>query len=354
MGAAVAVTVMFTDLVGSTELSTRVGAAESDRLRVTHFELLRAALSAHDGREVKNLGDGIMAVYSGIGAALDAAVTMQQGFDQHNRSSDGEDLVIRIGVATGDCTEDDGDFFGEPVIVAARLCSRAGDGQILAPEVVRLLAPRGSHEFAPVGNLELKGIPEPISTVEVVWHPAELDPAENTPLPDRLAIAYPFGFVGRNAERALLRDAWKAANAGERRVVLLSGEAGLGKTRLSTELAREVFDTGGLVLYGRCDEEMPSPYRPWVEALEHYVTHARDEALARLDPRALREVSVLVPAVRDRVPAAAASGRDPGDRDQYVLFVITRRTPGWATADNCARRSRVTSVSSGSTAFSRC
>ncbi|MGZ6964715.1 MAG: adenylate/guanylate cyclase domain-containing protein, partial [Acidimicrobiia bacterium] len=74
MGAAVGVTVMFTDLVGSTELSTRVGAAESDRLRVVHFELLRNALSAHDGREVKNLGDGIMAVFSGSGAALDAAV----------------------------------------------------------------------------------------------------------------------------------------------------------------------------------------------------------------------------------------------------------------------------------------
>ncbi len=320
MGSAVAVTVLFTDLVGSTELATRVGAAESDRLRVTHFDLLRVALSAYDGREVKNLGDGIMAVFSGIGAALDAAIAMQQGFDRHNRSSDGEDLLIRVGVATGDCSEDDGDYFGEPVIVAARLCAKAGDGQILAPEVVRLLAPRGSHEFTPFGILELKGIPEPVSTVEVVWHPNEIEPAEIVPLPDRLAISYPFGFVGRATERASLRDGWKAATAGERRVVLLSGEAGLGKTRLSTELAREAFDAGALVLYGRCDEEVPSPYRPWVEALEHHVMHATDEAFARLDPRALREVSLLVPAARDRLSNAAESDHDPGDLDQYVLF----------------------------------
>ena len=65
---------VFTDLVGSTELSTRVGAAAAEALRQVHFGLLRDALVPHDGREVKNLGDGIMAVFAGVGSALDAAV----------------------------------------------------------------------------------------------------------------------------------------------------------------------------------------------------------------------------------------------------------------------------------------
>jgi class 3 adenylate cyclase len=317
---AVAVTVLFTDLIGSTELSTRVGAAKADELRVIHFELLRDALAAQDGREVKSLGDGIMAVFAGTSAALDAAVAMQQRFELHNRSSDGDDLLIRIGVATGDCTEDDGDYFGEPVVIASRLCSKAVASQILAPDVVRLLAPRGSHELIPVGDLDLKGIPEAVATVEVVWHPLETESPAIIALPDRLAVSYPFEFVGRSTERAALRVAWKSAEEGERRIVLLSGEAGLGKTRLSTEVAREAFANGALVLYGRCDEEVPTPYRPWVEALEHYVARASDEALARLDARALREASVLVPALGDRLPEGTVLARDPGDLDQYVLF----------------------------------
>src|SRR4051794_38457297 len=176
MGSAVGVSVVFTDLVGSTELSTRVGAAAAEALRQVHFGLLRDALVPHGGREVKNLGDGIMAVFPGVGAALDAAVAMQQAFDWHNATSDGAALLIRVGVATGDCVEEDGDYFGEPVIQAARLCAKAEDGQILAPDVVRVLAPRGRHEFTPIGELDLKGLPEPFAAVEVVWHPVVVEP----------------------------------------------------------------------------------------------------------------------------------------------------------------------------------
>ena len=215
--------------------------------------------------------------------------------------------------------EESGDYFGEPVIQAARLCAKALGGQILVPDVVRVLAPRGRHEFAAIGELELKGLPEPVAALEVVWHPVEVEAPEVVPLPDRLAVAYATRFVGRDGERDLLRDARKAAAAGERRVVLVSGEAGLGKTRLSTELARDAFDVGALVLYGRCDEELKSPYRPWVEALGHYVTHVSDDGLARHDPASLSELAKLVPALRPRVEMVTASS-PAGDGDQYVLF----------------------------------
>lgn len=77
--AAETVTVLFTDLVGSTELLSRVGEAGADELSREHFGLLRAAIAEHGGREVKNLGDGLMVVFDGVAAALDAAVVMQQG-----------------------------------------------------------------------------------------------------------------------------------------------------------------------------------------------------------------------------------------------------------------------------------
>ena len=107
---------------------------------------------------MKNLGDGIMAVFPAAGAALDAGVAMQQGFDRQASEANGPLLRIRIGVAAGDCVEEDGDYFGEPVVQAARLCAAADGGQILATEVVRLLSPRGAHDFTTLGDRDLKGV----------------------------------------------------------------------------------------------------------------------------------------------------------------------------------------------------
>jgi class 3 adenylate cyclase len=295
MPTAVSVSVLFTDLVGSTELASRLGAEAADDLRRTHFGLLRAAVQAHGGREVKNLGDGLMATFPGAGAALDGAAAMQQAVDRHNRSG-GEPLGVRIGVAAGDAVEEDGDLFGEPVVQAARLCALADGGSILAPDVLRHLAPRGTHEYRSVGDLELKGLPEPVPAVEVVWHPAEVArPATEIPLPARLALPFTAQFVGRQPERDVLDTARKESASGDRRAVLISGEAGMGKTRLVTEVARAAHDAGAVVLYGRCDEDLAIPYQPWVEAISHYVAHAGGEVLASHDQGRLAELARLVP-----------------------------------------------------------
>ena len=158
--AVVGAVVLFTDLVGSTEQSSRLSVAESESLRHTHFELLRAALAAHDGTEVKNLGDGLMVVFSVPSAALACAVAMQQAIDRHNRSAP-EPLAVRIGISGGEATLEDGDYFGDPVVEASRLCAHAVGGQVLVSEVVRSMAGRRSpHTFMPVGALELKGLPD--------------------------------------------------------------------------------------------------------------------------------------------------------------------------------------------------
>ena len=133
---AVGVTVMFTDLVGSTELAARLGADGADRLRRTHFTLLRKAVENHEGAEVKNLGDGIMAVFPGTVGALDAAIAIEHALHRHG-ATDPEPLAVRIGIAAGDCTLDGGDYFGEPVVVAARLCAIAAAGEILVPDYLR-------------------------------------------------------------------------------------------------------------------------------------------------------------------------------------------------------------------------
>jgi len=113
MTATVTTTVVFTDLVGSTELSSRLGPEGAESLRQVHFSLLRNAIAAAGGTEVKNLGDGLMAVFPSLGAGVDAAVGMQQAVDRHNRTApDGPPLTVRIGMSTGDAVEEDGDYFG--------------------------------------------------------------------------------------------------------------------------------------------------------------------------------------------------------------------------------------------------
>ena len=267
------VTVLFSDLVGSTALASGLGPTGAEHLRQGHFAALRAALAATGGVEVKNLGDGLMVVFDGASAALDGAVAMQQAIAAHNRTSEVE-LAIRVGVSHGEVDEDDGDFFGEPVIEAARLCAAAAGGQILVTELVQAVAGRRTvHELVPVGALELKGLPNPVDAVEVRWEPAE-EPvaAGRLPLPSRLEGTSGV-FVGRDAERAVLVDALKAAcDDGRVRGVLIGGEPGIGKSTLASVFARTAHTDGSVVLYGRCDEDLGIPYQPWREALEDLLT----------------------------------------------------------------------------------
>jgi class 3 adenylate cyclase/tetratricopeptide (TPR) repeat protein len=311
------ISIVFTDLVGSTEMASRLGPDAAELLRQTHFSLLRAALSAHGGVEVKNLGDGLMVTFPSVRAALDGAVAMQQRIEAHNRRG-GEPLAVRIGIATGDATAEDGDYFGEPVVEAARLCNAATGGQILATDVVRVHAARSGHGFTALGDLELKGIAEPVSTVEVAWaHVARPSPI---PLPARLAARPWATFAGRDLEQDRIAQAIKAVEVGERRVVLISGEPGVGKTTLAAEAARTAYSEGSTVLYGRCDEEIRVPHQPFVEALGHYVAYAPEAELTAHITDHGGELARLVPALARRVTELPAPRTTDADSERYLLY----------------------------------
>jgi class 3 adenylate cyclase/pimeloyl-ACP methyl ester carboxylesterase len=166
-------TVVFTDLVGSTELATRLDPDAANELRRTHFALLESAIAEVGGRTVKNLGDGLMAEFPSIRHGLDAAMAMQQALAAHNRGRDTPPLRIRVGISNGDVVDERGDLFGEAVVEAARLCAAARGGQILAPAVIATLARRTGHRFTAIGDLDLKGFPEPTPVVEVGWSEVE-------------------------------------------------------------------------------------------------------------------------------------------------------------------------------------
>jgi class 3 adenylate cyclase len=319
VGSVETITVLITDLVGSTGLETRVGPSAADELRDEHFALLRGAIGESGGRETKNTGDGLIAAFDSASEAVSCAVCIQQRFERRNRGSD-EQLLIKVGISVGDATvADDGDYFGMPVIEAARLCDRCSAGQILAKEIVAHLAGgREGHTFKSAGELELKGIPEPLPTVEVAWDPLEEEGP--FPLPHRLQEMPPGGFVGRAAERESLASLLSEAAEAKRRLALISGEPGIGKTRLATHTALEARAGGAIVLYGRADEELALPYGPWIEALRHYVENSPEAVLRLHAERHGGELTRLVPSLAERLPDLPPPRETDPDTERYLLW----------------------------------
>jgi len=314
------VTVLFTDLVGSTELSSSLPPEAADEFRRAHFAALREAVSATGGREVKSLGDGLMVTFDAIAASLSCAVAMQQGIERYGRRSP-VPCVIRVGISTGDVTVEEGDYFGDPVVEAARLCAAAHGGQILATEAVKLLARRSGHSFTTERELELKGLPEPVVAWELVWEPSGRDDESRVPLPPRLPHAPAIGLVGRTVELERLTEALKAVASGEpARVVLVAGEPGVGKSTLTSSLARKAHQDGAVVLYGRCDEDLAVPHRPFVEALGHYVARIDDAVLAELGDDHLSALAPLVPELRKRRPGLAPMVSSDPDAERWMLY----------------------------------
>jgi class 3 adenylate cyclase len=317
-------TVLFTDLVGSTELRGRLGEEAADELRRKHDQLLAQAVDANNGRIVKGLGDGIMATFTGASDAVTAAVAIQQALDRLNRSGKVPvPLAVRVGLSAGDVTFEDDDVHGTPVIEASRLCATANGAEILAAEVVRILA--GEHDYVAVGPLELKGLDHPVSAVRVGWEPVAVS---GIPMPALLTDVGRI-FVGRDAELERLCQLWKEAVAGERRVALLAGEPGVGKTSLAAELAMRVHGEGGVVLAGRCDEDLEVPYQAFIESLRHFIDHSPPVELKERLGRYGGELVRLVPELSERVGGLSDPLRSDPEMERYRLF---DGVAGWLSA----------------------
>src|SRR5215213_281834 len=204
-------TVLFTDVVGSTAVRSRLGDVAADEVRRDHDEVLQSTVGVHAGTVVKGLGDGLMAVFESAASAAACAVAMQQALERRARRG-GDDLTIRIGLAAGDVAWERGDYFGTPVVEASRLEAAAAGGQILASDLVRLLAgSRAAVTFRSVGPLALKGLPEPVLACEVPWDPLPM--RASLPLPPALSRDEALRFVGREAERRALEKALARAEA---------------------------------------------------------------------------------------------------------------------------------------------
>jgi DNA-binding NarL/FixJ family response regulator/class 3 adenylate cyclase len=221
-------TILFTDLVGSTSLFARRGDDAADAIRREHFAVLRAAISAHEGREIKSTGDGVMAAFSSAVAAVKCAVAMQRA-----TAAQPHGLELRVGLDAGEPLADGDDLYGTTVIVASRLCAAAEAGEILATDLVRqIVGPRTSELIEPAGALRLRGLGERVATARVQWR-EDSQPETTT---DALDTARTIGVVIADDQR-LLRTGFRVIIEAEddMRVV---GEASDGRAAVDVVLRR--------------------------------------------------------------------------------------------------------------------
>jgi DNA-binding SARP family transcriptional activator/tetratricopeptide (TPR) repeat protein/putative sterol carrier protein len=311
------VTLAFSDPLDSSELLDRLGEDRADALRRKYLGVLRRAVAAHGGNEVKGVPDGLIVAFTSASDAVACAVETQQAIARHNRRHPDASMEVRIGLHAGEPIRDEADYFGTPVVVAKRLCDQAKGGQILASRLIAsLVGSGGGFSFQTVGPFSLKDLAERVVGCEVTW--AER-PAVRFPLPPAVADESA-PFVGRRDELARTQRMWEKAETGERQVLLVTGEPGIGKTALVNQAARTAHAAGALVLFGHCDEESLIPFQPFVEALGHYASLCPIDELRSEASGVASDVAMLVPELRRRLPDLAGSS-DPGaDAERYRLF----------------------------------
>ncbi len=269
-------TVMFCDLVGSTELSQKLDPEELREVMRRYHDAVARIITAHRGHVAKLLGDGVLAFFGwphahedqveqAIHAALAAAAAVGR------IEGAGEPLAARTGIATGqvvvgdmmgEAAQERGAVAGETPNLAARLQGLAQPGEVVINEATRRLT-EGSFLLEPAGEHRLKGFADPVA----VWRITGTARTDS-----RFEAAHSAGlieFVGREQEIGLLLDRWGRARSNEGQVVLVSGEAGIGKSRILREFTARLGSNGYFMLRYQCSPHgINAAFRPVIAEVE--------------------------------------------------------------------------------------
>jgi len=167
-GSAGTIAVMFTDIVGSTNMTQTHGDAAAQEVVRRHNRIVRQALTTYGGREVKHTGDGIMASFANVASSVEAAIFIQRKVAAENATSK-IPLGLKIGINAGEPIVEDDDLFGTTVQLSARICDKGTNYQILVSETVKAICLGKSLNFAARGTREMKGFKEPIPLFEALW-----------------------------------------------------------------------------------------------------------------------------------------------------------------------------------------
>jgi DNA-binding SARP family transcriptional activator len=315
------VTFLLTDIEGSSGLWEADPEGMAAALDL-HDELIAHSMEAHGGRllKMKGEGDSTMTAFRRASDAVAAAVVVQEAFGA--ASWPGElKLRVRIAVHTGEAHEREGDYFGPALNRAARLRALTRGGATVVSqataEIVHDRLPR-NVELVDLGRHQLRGLSRPENVFELRPVAAEAGPEPAVvsvePAVAKPALEVPHGrFVGRERELRELVAGLDDAVGGHGRLFLVSGEPGIGKSRLADELMAHARARGARVLVGRCWEAGGAPpYWPWIQILRSHVREAGADAV----PAAARaELATLLPELCED---GAQQGE--GGADRFRLF----------------------------------
>ena len=165
-------TVLFTDVVDSTNFTQSLGDDAALALLGVHDTIVREALSALGGREVKHTGDGIMASFVSPAGAVRCAIQIQRELARHDKANPERAIKVRVGAAAGEPVEQNNDLFGSTVQLASRLCAHAQPEQILVSNAIAELCIGKGLQFEDLGEVVLKGFGQPVRTHAAAWRQA--------------------------------------------------------------------------------------------------------------------------------------------------------------------------------------
>ena len=163
------VAVMFTKIVGADEFMSAHGDAAARELTAAHDTVVRSAIEDFEGREIKHLGDGIMASFPQTSAAVEAAIRMQREAHRTGGEGSAQAFGMCIGVNAGEPIAEDDDLFGTTVQIAARMCAAAAEGEIMVSNAVRAICDGKTLSFADLGPHSFKGLEEPVTVYTAAW-----------------------------------------------------------------------------------------------------------------------------------------------------------------------------------------
>jgi predicted ATPase len=315
---------MVTDMVGYSALTQR-DEALALKLVKEHEDIVRPLLLLHGGREVKALGDGLLTEFESALDAVRCSIDIQRTFYNRNRKPGVAPMELRIGIHVGDVIHRDGDVFGDAVNIASRITPVADPGGIcVSGAVFEQVHNKVEIPFQPLEATPLKNISHPVSLyrLELPWHARQR--VRGSPWSDR------------ESELEIVCRALEGASRGEGSIVILSGEAGIGKTRLFDEATHRTQSLGFRTLRARgLPGDTSPPYSYWAEIAREYLRDLSPALLQKAVGEQGPDIAKLAPELAERLGnPAAPPGLDPDQErlrfyDGILRFFegVTRQVP---------------------------
>lgn len=360
------ITLVFVDLVNSTALKAALPGSDVTARNRAYFETILTPyrqrvemdLVTFGGRVVNTWGDDQFLIFPSAAQAAQWAVTVQTRQRSEPIATPLGPLQVRIGMHTGAPLADApeaSDYVGHEVDYAQRVSALASGGQILLSETTAALVrdariaglalhAHGEHDLKGIGRVPLFELlhgekrPQPLEVAAPLRDDGratsdkEADEPEGLPATALLSALNRGRIVGREAELAELRRRVDAALQGIGATVFLSGEPGIGKTRLASETALYARLQGFQVLIGRCEEEGAAPYQPFAQAVREYLNSADPARLeAALPPPVACELVRIVPSIAGQVKDVPRVPPLPAEQARQALLEAAEQFFGFIT-----------------------